>query len=74
VIYDYADLYDYSMINVGSRVRSTIYKNMAGIVVKKEVVEVSGIPFVTFITVQWDNGEISHPYPHQIAIELVLNK
>jgi hypothetical protein len=73
-VYDYADLYDYSMINVGSRVRSTIYKNMAGIVAKKEVIEVSGIPSATFITVQWDNGEISHPYPHQIAIELVLNK
>lgn len=67
------NLYDYSIVHTGSRVKSTI-SGMVGVVTKKEVVDVSGIPSTTFITVEWSNGDISHPYPHQIAVELIPNK
>jgi|GEM_PF-6903746 len=69
--HDKNNLDDYSLIHEGSRVIS-IASKQEGVVTKKKVIEVDEIP-VTTITVRWNNGNISHPYPHQIGVKLIDN-
>lgn len=59
------NLYDYSSVSVGNKVISKIYKKR-GIVTEKKIVEVPGCLFIPMISVEWDDGTTSHPYPHQI--------
>lgn len=67
--HDRYNLYDYSQVLVGDHVKSTITGRL-GTVIKKKTIEAHAILPTDFIWVQWDDQEVSHPYPHQIAINL----
>jgi hypothetical protein len=67
--HDKHNFYDYSQVIIGDRVKSTINGRM-GTVINKKTIEVHAMLPTDLIWVQWDEREISHPYPHQIAIDL----
>jgi hypothetical protein len=60
------DIYDYSLVNEGDRVKSAIELNRYGIVASKTIQTDSGTLTHTTITIIWDDGGISNPYPHQL--------
>ncbi|MBD2137780.1 hypothetical protein H6F32_09295 [Anabaena sp. FACHB-1237] len=60
------DIYDYSLVDEGDRVKSAVEADKYGIVVSKKTQTPPGIAPYKKITVQWDNGEVSHPYPQQL--------
>jgi hypothetical protein len=66
------NLYDYSLVNEGDRVKSNVESDKYGIVVSKKTQTPPGNLTYTMITVQWDNGKVSYPYPQQL-IRLVNN-
>ena len=65
-------MYDYSLVNEGDRVKSNVESDKYGIVVSKKTQTPPGNLTYTMITVQWDNGKVSYPYPQQL-IRLVNN-
>lgn len=60
------DIYDYSLVNEGDRVKSAIELNRYGIVASKTIQTDSGTLKHTTITIIWDDGGVSNPYPHQL--------
>jgi hypothetical protein len=66
------DVYDYFLVDEGDRVKSGVEADKYGIVVSKKTQTPPGMLTYTKITVQWDDGQVSHPYPQQL-IRLVNN-